>query len=40
MKREIRVFKSKTSKDPITEFIGLCAKMYLYITESDEQAHM
>ena len=33
---EIGVFKSEKGKDPITEFIGLRAKMYSYITESDE----
>ena len=38
--REIGVFKSETGKDPIVEFVGLCAKMYSYITESDQQAHM
>ena len=37
---EISVFKSKTGKDPITEFIGLHTKMYSYITESEEQVHM
>ena len=37
---EIGVFKSKTSKDPIVEFVGLHAKMYSYITKSDQQAHM
>ena len=37
---EISVFKSETGKDPITEFVGLHAKMYSYITESDQQAHM
>ena len=37
---EIGVFKSKTGKDPITEFVGLRAKMYSYITESNQQAHM
>ena len=37
---EIRVFKFETGKDPITEFMGLCAKMYSFVTESDKQAHM
>ena len=37
---EICVFKSETGKDPITEFMGLRAKIYSFITESDEQAHM
>ena len=37
---EIGVFKSETGKDPITEFMGLHAKMYSFVTESDEQAHM
>ena len=34
------MFKSETSKDPIVEFMGLHAKMYLFVTESDQQAHM
>ena len=34
------MFKSETGKDPITEFVGLCTKMYSFITESDQQAHM
>ena len=38
--REIGVFKSETGKDPITEFVGLRSKMYSFVTESDEQAHM
>ena len=33
---EISVFKSETGKDPIMEFVGLRAKMYLFITESDQ----
>ena len=37
---KIGVFKSETGKDPITEFVGLHAKMYSFVTESDEQAHM
>ena len=37
---EISIFKSETGKDPITEFVGLCTKMYSFVTESDEQAHM
>ena len=37
---EISVFKSETGKDPITEFVGLCAKMYSFVAKSDEQAHM
>ena len=37
---EIGVFKSETGKDPIVEFMGLHAKIYSYITESDQQVHM
>ena len=37
---EIGVFKSETGKDPIVEFVGLRAKMYSFVTESDKQAHM
>ena len=34
---EIGVFKSETGKDPITEFVGLRAKMYSFITKSNQR---
>ena len=34
------MFKYETGKDPIVEFVGLHAKMYSFIIESDQQAHM
>ena len=37
---EIGVFKSETGTDPIVEFVGLRAKMYSFITESDQKEHM
>lgn len=37
---QLGVFKSETGNDPIVEFVGLRAKMYSYITESDQMEHM
>ena len=34
------MFKSETGKDPIISFVGLRAKMYSFVTESDHMEHM
>ena len=34
------MFKSETGKDPIISFVGLRAKMYSFVTESDHKEHM
>ena len=34
------MFKSETGKDPIISFVGLRAKMYSFLTESDHKEHM
>ena len=34
------VLKSETGKDPIISFVGLRAKMYSFVTESDHMEHM
>ena len=34
------MFKSETGKDPIISFVGLQAKMYSFVTESDHKEHM
>ena len=34
------MFKSETGKDPIMSFVGLRAKMYSFVTESDHKEHM
>ena len=40
MDRQLGVFKSETGKDPIISFVGLRAKMYSFVTESDHKEHM
>ena len=37
---QLGVFKSETGKDPIMSFVGLRAKMYSFVTESDHKEHM
>ena len=37
---QLGVFKSETGKDPIISFVGLRAKMYSFVTESDHKEHM
>ena len=40
MDRQLGVLKSETGKDPIMSFVGLRAKMYSFVTESDQKEHM
>ena len=37
---QLGVFKSETGKAPIISFVGLRAKMYSFVTESDHKEHM
>ena len=37
---QLDVLKSETGKDPIISFVGLRAKMYSFVTESDHKEHM
>ena len=34
------MLKSEAGKDPIMSFVGLRAKMYSFVTESDHKEHM
>ena len=40
MGRQLGVLKSETGKDLIISFVGLRAKMYSFVTESDHKEHM